>query len=292
MTGDTPEAIKQFKLRKSLRLNPLRNPERDTLKRLHKRKIDTEKIPYLPQGYWYHAKFSLGATEEYLLGLYYLQETASQLPVLALQHAAKEASINLEKATVLDMAAAPGSKTTQLAAAMKNKGKIVAVEEDIRRARALGNNLERCGVTNTFVYHKDALHIKDFDMQFDAILLDAPCSGNFSMDKRWFQKRKQHDAKKRAQLQEKLLTQALEVLKPGGIIVYSTCSLEPEENEQVLTNVLNNETLVSTGLTPGEPAMKQFQDMTYRSDMKLARRFWPHKHFVQGFFIAAIQKPK
>ncbi len=290
MTGDSPERILDFTIRPCLRVNTLKTTSKKLKQRLEKRGVKLVPVPFLPDAFWYEAPFSLGATEEYLLGLYYLQEAASQLPALALAHALKRAGKDITTSTVLDMTAAPGSKTTQLSALMRNTGTLVATDADRRRAQALTSNLERCGTENVHAYLKDGRHVQDLGMTFDAVLLDAPCSGNFAVEKGWLKKRQPHDPQGRARLQQRLLRAALAVLKPGGILVYSTCSLEPEEDEQLLTSTLTDESLVDTGLRIGDPALTSFAGKSFRTDMAKARRLWPHRHGTQGFFLVAVRK--
>lgn len=291
LTGDSPDDIVVSVDSSSLRVNPLRGSKEALVARLEQRGVSLDKVDFLPLAYRFKAPFSLGATEEYLLGLYYLQEVASQLPVVSLVHATKTAGIDLSSCTVLDMCAAPGSKTTQLAAAMGNEGSIVALDADRARCESLANNLERCGVTNTSVFHKDALFADDLGLLFDAVLLDAPCSGNFCSEKKWFAKRQMTDPRERASLQEELLAAALRVLKPGGVLVYSTCSLEVEEDERVVSSVDESvASLVDCGLSVGSPGVSSFDGEVFRSDISLSRRLWPHRDGTQGFFVAVFVK--
>jgi 16S rRNA C967 or C1407 C5-methylase (RsmB/RsmF family) len=166
---------------------------------------------------------------------------------------------------------------------MKNKGRIVAIDSNAPRITALKNNLERCGVKNCVVYQKDASHVDDLDVKFDKILLDAPCSGNFVADHGWFDKRSIEDIKRISKDQKSLLRAAVNVLKPDGVLVYSTCSLELEEDEEVIEWAIENLSLklVSTDLKIGDSGITP--------KTKLCRRFWPEKTATQGFFIAKIQ---
>lgn len=286
MIGDSPEEIFVTPRNQVLRINTLKTTAKDITERLNQKQVKLTSFPGIPLAYSYKAAFSLGSTEEYLLGHYYLQEPASQVPVLALQNILGD----LEGLTVLDMCAAPGSKTTQLAAAMKNTGLIVALDESRGRAEALANNCERCGVSNTQVYHKDALYASDIDLLFDAIILDAPCSGNFCSQKNWLSKRKPTDAKVVSRTQKELLDVALELLKPDGVLIYSTCSLEVEENEEVLDLLSDEYSIVDLGLDIGSPALSRFGSTSFREDMSNAVRLWPHRDGTQGFFVAGIIK--
>lgn len=274
-------------LRKSLRVNTLKMSEEELLSVLKRKGVKLEKIPFLDKGYWYESDFSLGATNEYLQGYYYLQEAASQLSVAALVPSAGE--------LVLDMSAAPGGKTSQMAAFMENKGFILAADSNFLRLESLSNNMERLGVKIVLSYKKDTRFIDDFEVFFDKILLDAPCSGNFADDDTWFGSRFIKGIEDSAQKQKELLLAALKVLKKGGVLVYSTCSLEPEENELNIDWLLKNNPsleLEETGLRVGDPGLTKVFDKDLDSSISKCRRFWPHKHSTQGFFIARIRKKR
>ncbi|MBE0632924.1 RsmB/NOP family class I SAM-dependent RNA methyltransferase, partial [Candidatus Bathyarchaeota archaeon] len=206
----TPQAI---------RVNPLKTQASDLIDTLSSQGVELEKIPYLDHGYrvrW--SPFSLGASVEYLLGLYSLQESASQYPMQVLTPTSSD--------KVLDMASAPGGKTTQAAAYMQNKGIIVALDISRDRLFATENNVERCGVINASIHHVDALELPD-KPSFTKILLDAPCSGNYVTDLDWFNKRSLSDIESNAELQRRLISKALNLLETNGVLLYSTCSLEP-----------------------------------------------------------------
>ncbi len=178
----------------------------------------------------------LGRALEHLLGYYYVQELASMLPIIALNPKNNE--------RILDLCAAPGSKTTQLSAEIKNSGLIIANEINLGRIKILASNLERCGVTNTIITRKEGRalcsKLKELNFKFDKILLDAPCSGEgtirstpatYSM---WNFK----TIKRLSRIQKQLFETAFEILEIGGEIVYSTCTHAPEENEEVLDYIL------------------------------------------------------
>ena len=278
---------REINLRKSLRINTLKISEDVLAKRLKSSNIKLEKIPYTKYGYYYDAKFSLGATPEYLMGYYYLQEAASQLPVQVLDPQPHE--------NILDMAASPGSKTTQIAQWMENKGIIIALDTDSRRLFALRNNLERCSASNVICYKKDARFAGDLKMEFDKVLLDAPCSGNYVIEKDFFIKKSIDGVRERSRLQKELLKAAVKVLKNEGTLVYSTCSLEPEENEMNMDWLLNKYPemkLEETGLAAGDPGITNVFDKKLNSEIKKCRRFWPDKTGTEGFFIAKLKKIK
>jgi NOL1/NOP2/sun family putative RNA methylase len=266
-----PEKIS---IKQSIRFNTLKISEQELIKRLREKNIRLTKISFTDFGYYVEAEFSLSSTPEYLQGYYYIQEAASQLPAQVLDVKPGE--------TVLDMCAAPGSKTTQLAQYMQNKGCIVALDSNISRLAALKNNIERCGVKNCLVYHKDSCFVSDINKKFDRILLDAPCSGNFTTDPGWFDKRTIEGIISLTKNQKSLLRAAVSVLKPGGTIVYSTCSLEPEENEEVIEWALSNLPIKLL------PISLKIGDSGLTEKTTLCKRFWPEKTGTQGFFIAKL----
>ena len=274
-------------IRPSLRVNTLKIQENELINRLKRERVRLEKVPFLEWGYWYEAKFSMGATPEYLLGYYYLQEAASQLPVQVLNPQPDE--------TILDMAAAPGSKTTQIAQYLNGKGIIMALDENVHRLVSVRNNLERCGVTNAILYKKDARFVPDFKMEFDKVLLDAPCSGNFITDKDWFNKKTLDGIKERARLQKELLKAAVKVLKPCGTLVYSTCSICSEENEGVIDYLLKefpNSELEKIKLDnlKQSPCILNYKNQAYSEEIKKCLRIWPQDNDTEGFFVAKITK--
>lgn len=267
----------------AIRINPLRTTDEKLVETLTEQGVELEKIPCLDHGFKViNSPFSLGASIEYLLGYYSLQETASQYPVQALQPKQED--------RLLDMASAPGGKTTQAAAYMQNKGIIVAVDINRDRLFATENNVERCGVTNTSIHHVDSLELPDKE-GFTKVLLDAPCSGNYVTDNQWFKRRTREDIERNAELQKRLITKALNLLESGGVLLYSTCSLEPEENEQNIQWLLENhdvELVELDGL--GDPALTNLYDISLDQKISYCRRFWPDKTGTQGFFVAKVVK--
>jgi len=175
------------------------------------------------------SSFSIGATHEYLFGYYYLQSISSIIPSLVLNPSYND--------KVLDMCSAPGSKTTHLAQLMNNMGVIVANEINRKRMRSLKSNIYRMGITNTILLNMDALRLKKFNLYFNKILLDAPCTGNPIKDKnRNVSKR---DIRYCSIRQKNMLSVAIDMLEENGEVVYSTCSPEIEENEYVIEYLLN-----------------------------------------------------
>ena len=276
LTGDetTPQAI---------RVNPMKTSDEELVNTLTDQEVKLEKISYLDHGYRVlESPFSLGANIEYLLGLYSLQESASQYPVQALNPSPSD--------TLLDMASAPGGKTTQASAYMQNKGIIVALDISRSRLYATENNVERCGVTNISIHHVDALELPE-EPVFTKILLDAPCSGNYVTDPYWFKKRNQIDIGHNAGLQKMLLSKALELLKPHGVLLYSTCSLEPEENELNMQWLLDNHDVNLMPLDgPGSLGFTEFNGSSLDDEISNCMRFWPDETGTQGFFVAKVVK--
>jgi NOL1/NOP2/sun family putative RNA methylase len=276
LTGDetTPLAI---------RVNPLKITDAELIETLSEQGVQLEKIPYLDHGYRVlYSPFSLGASIEYLLGMYSLQETASQYPVQVLKPTSSD--------KVLDMASAPGGKTTQAAAYMQNKGIIVAIDINRDRLYATENNVERCGITNTSIHHVDALALPD-KPGFTKILLDTPCSGNYVTDPHWFSKRTEQDIEHNAELQKKLLIKAINLIEAGGTLVYSTCSLEPEENELNINWLLENYNVELEEMDgPGSPALTEINGFKLDGSVIRCRRFWPDQTGTQGFFLAKVLK--
>ena len=255
------------------------------MERLAERGVVLEKIPFAQDGFWIRkSTFSLGSTSEYLRGLYYMQDAAAQIPVQILDPKPGE--------LVLDCCAAPGGKTTQLAQWMKNKGVIVACENSVHRMTSLKANVERCGTENVMIYAADAADVGEFGMRFDKVLLDAPCAGNFASDASWFSKRTVEDAKRNTATQRKLFQAAIGVLRQGGTLVYSTCSLEPEENEFIIEWALKNLPVkcVETGVKYGVEGVTYVLDQQLSEQVRFTRRVWPQNGQNEGFFVAKLVK--
>ncbi|MBI2565327.1 RsmB/NOP family class I SAM-dependent RNA methyltransferase [Candidatus Woesearchaeota archaeon] len=269
----------------SIRINNEKISHEELLKRLQKQGVVLEKIPFTKNGYWIKkSQFSLGAIIEYLLGYYYIQESAAQIPVEVLDPKSNE--------LILDACAAPGGKTTQISQLMKNKGTIVAIELKQHRLIALKSSVERMQTENVIVYKDDARNIKKYSLLFDKILLDAPCSGNYVTDMNWFKKRSFEGVQKSAGMQRKLIESCVNVLKKDGILVYSTCTLEPEENELNIQWALDNlpVKLENINITIGDDGLANVFGKKLSSELKKCRRFWPWKTNTEGFFIAKLRK--
>lgn len=229
------------------------------------------------------APLAAGATSEYMLGHYYIQDLSSCMAVAALD-VQKDLS-------VLDMAAAPGGKTTFIAQRMENTGSIVALEPNAKRARSMTFNIDRLGVCNTCVCNVDGLQALELG-QFDRVLLDAPCSceGVIAKDPSRKTSHSPQDVDYCAGRQAELLRVAIHAVKPGGIVVYSTCSFAPEENEAVVDMAVREFGVTVEPLAHGSEGMAAFGNTTFDAGTRNTRRFYPHLHDTTGFFVARLRK--
>lgn len=267
--------FKEIRNKHCIRVNNLKINARELVKRLESKGLSLKKVPFTENGYYVRSKFSLGATPEYLLGLYGMQEAVSQLPVKVLE----------PKGVVLDSCAAPGGKTAQIAEKVEA---VVALESQSARLSSLLNNLERFGVNNALVYHADARSFET-KFKFKKILVDAPCSGNFVTDREWFDKQSVSNFLTRQKLQKEILSNVAGLLDAKGELVYSTCSLEPEENELVLQWAVEKLGLKVVPIDCiGVNGLTDIFGNKLDSQIKNARRIWPSIADTQGFFIAKL----
>ena len=276
-----------------IRANTLRTHRRELAQSLINRGVTLE-----PVGKWskvglqvFESQVPLGATPEYLAGHYILQAASSFLPVMALAPQEHE--------RILDMAAAPGGKTTYIAALIKNTGCIFANDSNKSRAKGLIGNVHRLGVKNTIICSYDAKEFPRVIGGFDRVLLDAPCSGTgvIAKDPSVKTNKTEKDFMQLPHLQKQLLLCAIDSVdhtsKTGGYIVYSTCSVTVEENEQVVQYALAkrpNVKLVQTGLTFGVDGFVSYMGKQFDPKMKMTKRYYPHAYNVDGFFVSKFKK--
>lgn len=275
-------------LRRSIRVNTLKISVEECKKKMSKNWMLTA-IPWCEEGFWIEHKKGrrdIGNTLEHQLGYIYVQEAASMIPPIVLD--VKEGM------NVLDMCASPGSKASQIAMYMGNKGVLIANDYKGMRIKSLGLNLQRCGVSNEII---TLMPGHQFKMEFDRVLVDAPCSGTGTIRKSlktlriWNPKM----IKRLAVTQKNLIEVGFENLKKDGILVYSTCTLEPEEDEEVVDYLLNKydnaklEEINIKGLKRSEPIL-EFEGKKYNKEIKKIIRIWPQDNDTEGFFIAKIKK--
>lgn len=276
----------------TIRTNTLKTKRRELAQALIQRGVNLD-----PVGDWskvglkiLDSQVPIGATPEYLAGYYMLQAASSFLPVMALAPQQGE--------KVLDMAAAPGGKTTHIAQLMRNTGVLFSNDINEDRIAGLRGNIQRLGVTNCIITNYDGRKFPKLMTGFDRVLLDAPCSGLgvIAKDQSIKTHRTVEDIKKNAHLQKELLLAAIDCCNSksstGGFIVYSTCSVSIEENEEVVQYALNNRRvkLVDTGLGIGSDGFYRFRAKVFDRKMQLCRRIYPHVHNMDGFFVAKLRK--
>ncbi|HEX9816984.1 MAG TPA: RsmB/NOP family class I SAM-dependent RNA methyltransferase [Candidatus Thermoplasmatota archaeon] len=277
-----------------LRLNGLRAPPEDTLRRMRERGMILEDGPLPQAAKVVETEFSAGATPEYLSGRYFLQDLSSQLAPTALDPQPGE--------RIADLSAAPGGKTVAIADMMGDDGVIAAFEIDRARHQALTSNLARCGVTSAVSWAKPGQSAKDLGEQFDAVLLDAPCTGEgvVSRDPRRRMGQLQ-EYESCAREQASLLETAAAITRPGGRIVYATCTLAPEENELQVERAVKELGLVVEDLPQqlrdvkvgGQALFPGIQKLGTRElipDVSKTLHALPHLHGILGFYVARLRK--
>jgi len=269
-------------LRQAIRINTQNAHKKKVVERLRSRGIELEEISFAKNGYWVcKSKFSIGAAPEYLLGFYSIQEAAAQIPVSLFE--------DLADKTILDACAAPGGKTVQLADVMRNTGVTISLDVNRKRLTALANQLERCRVRNTIVYEMDATRVSELNVKFDRILVDAPCSGNFAADRNWFHRRTIEDVRRNAAVQKEILTECQRVLRADGEMIYSTCSLEPEENELNVDWAINTLDLQTDPIhCYGQRGQTEVLGRKLDASVGNSVRIWPG--ITQGFFVCKFRR--
>ena len=294
-------------LRKSMRVNTLKCSTEEFQRWAASKGWQIDPVPWCAEGFFVDREDrteALGKDLLHILGYVYMQEAASMLPVALLDPQPGE--------MVLDMSAAPGSKSTQIAARMRGMGIVVCNDVQEKRIWSLLSNLQRCGVTQGVVTRKVGQWFGNAATErFDRVLCDAPCTaqGTVRKDSDALRYCSLENIHKMARLQESLLEAAVHTCKVGGRIVYSTCTLTPEENEGVVRLVLEKyptqlrvvdpSTLI---LDNGELAMNRAIDDSSRvqelffsrtSNLKPSHpflRLWPQTYDTEGFFSAVIEK--
>lgn len=247
-----------------------------------------KKIPYVKNGFYYDSDVQPAKHPYYFAGLYYLQDPSAMTPASRLP--VEEGEV------VLDLCAAPGGKATELAAKLHGTGLLIANDISSKRAKALLKNIELFGVENSFIVTEYPQKLQEyFTGFFDKILIDAPCSGEGmfrkepSMVKAWEQNGPEFYAK----LQEEILQQALPMLKPGGMLLYSTCTFSPLEDEGTVEKILEMDANMELldmegyeGFSEGNPELIG----SNREEIRKCVRIFPHKLDGEGHFLALFHK--
>ncbi|EML4354848.1 TPA: 16S rRNA (cytosine(1407)-C(5))-methyltransferase RsmF [Enterobacter hormaechei subsp. steigerwaltii] len=279
----------QRPLRRSIRVNTLKISAGAFLDLVSPYGWQLTPVPWCEEGFWIERddeeSLPLGSTAEHLSGLFYIQEASSMLPVAALFADGNQPE------RVMDVAAAPGSKTTQIAARMNNRGAILANEFSASRVKVLHANISRCGIHNVALTHFDGrVFGAALPEAFDAILLDAPCSGEGVV-------RKDPDALKNwsvesnleiAATQRELIDSAFHALRPGGTLVYSTCTLNRDENEDVCLWLKQRYADAVEFL----PLDTLFDSASHAATPEGFLHVLPQIYDCEGFFVARLRKTR
>lgn len=268
-----------------IRVNTLRIAPERLLHRLLSQGIGVERIPWEPT--LFRLDRLPGRLIEHWLGLFYVQEATQALPVIALDPKPGE--------TVLDMCAAPGGKATHIAARMENRGCLVANEPSGRRQQGLLANVNRLGIFNATItgYRGESF---PSGPRFDRVLIDAPCSAEGTLRKSASLAggASASAIRRLSSLQRRLIVRGYDLLRPGGILVYSTCTFAPEENEAVVAHLLNERDGRIVPIEPPFPAaggLTEWDGDRFAPEMSGCVRIYPHHIDSGGGFVARIERP-
>lgn len=269
-----------------LRVNSLLTRRKDLAYALSQRKVESGNLDWTDTALVaFKSEVPLGATPEYLAGHYFIQGANSMLPVLNLEIG--------EDMRVVDLCAAPGGKSTHIGAILNHTGVLYANDVNKDRIASLRANISRMGIPNAIVTNMDALK---FNVgKVDRVLLDAPCSGTgvISKDPSAKTTKSFEGIKRIVKTQEKLILHAFDMLKAGGIMVYSTCSVLPDENEGVVDYLLSqrkNARVMDPDVAVGRDGFVNFRGTNFNGSLSKAKRIYPHVHNMDGFFYAKIKK--
>ena len=251
--------------------------------------FEIKPIPWIENGFYYDGdKVQAAKHPYYFAGLYYLQEPSAMTPANKLPVEPGD--------KVLDVWAAPGGKATELGAKLQGEGVLIANDISNSRAKGLLKNIEVFGIGNVLVLSEEPGKIEDYFPEFfDKILIDAPCSGEgmFRKDKKMVKAWEEHGPEFFAKIQRSIVTQAARMLKPGGMILYSTCTFDPEENEGTIEYLLKEypefvikDMIPYEGFAPGKPEVTESKDEAFAKTV----RIWPHKLQGEGHYLALLQK--
>jgi NOL1/NOP2/sun family putative RNA methylase len=270
--------------------NTLRTTPEELRARLAGDGIETEPIGWYPGAFRLPADARPGKTLPYLTGHYHVQEEVSLLPVTLLDPRPGE--------RILDLCAAPGNKTVQTAVRMGNRGTVIAVEKSRHRIGLVLRNTERLGVTCTAAFLANAGNLPREVGLFDRVLADVPCNCEGTTRKNpeviW---REEMPPGMMSGNQLAILRKAVKKCRPGGRIVYSTCTYAPEENEAVVDAVLGEAEPGSLRLLPARvdgfrtaPGITSWQGERWHPTLERTMRVYPHLNDTGGFFVAVLEK--
>ncbi len=277
----------------SLRINPLKAGKNEFLE---KQPFTLDIVPWCENGYYYSTDDTPGKHPYHEAGVYYIQEPSAMAPVEYLDVKPGE--------RVLDLCAAPGGKSTQIATKMQGKGMLMCNEIHPARAKILSENIERLGITNAVVLNETPAYLSDmFEGYFDKILVDAPCSGEgmFRKNEEACTEWSLENVRICSERQDEILDCAASMLKPGGRIVYSTCTFAPMENEGSIYRFLKRHAEFATeivpmydGMTAGKLEWYLKEDACTETEVEeqVARtiRLWPHRLRGEGHYLAVLTK--
>ncbi len=266
--------------------NPLKTTPEDLTAQLASSGVELESLSWYANAFRSHNWSKPGSTIPFVAGWYYVQEEIALTAVALLDPQPGEC--------VLDLCAAPGGKTAQIAMRLAGAGTVIANEKNIGRLSSLSSTIGRLGLTNVIVTNYDGRSIPLAPHSCDRVLLDVPCSGEGTVRK-GFQNINWRPGYSEwvSSVQRQILDRALQLVKPGGVVVYSTCTFAPEENEAVLDKILGDRGVIESVSIPGliaMPGLTEWQGKTYRADVTHAQRYFPHFNNTGGFFAARIRR--
>jgi len=271
----------------NVRVNTIRITPEQLIERLLRKGFEVERMGWCPYLLSLDGELSAGSTVEHWLGLYYIQEATSLIAPMVLSPKPHE--------VVLDMCAAPGGKTTHIAMLMQNSGTVVANDPNPRRLRALMSNIFRLSVANCIVTQHDGIRMSADGFKFDKAIVDVPCSAEGNLRKT--PSRRYNISTKYSLrisgLQKALLLKAIDLVKVGGIIVYSTCTFAPEENEMVVQHALQTRDVRIEPIeidVPSSNGLTEWEGIPFHKDMQYALRIYPHHFNSGGGFVALLRK--
>jgi len=276
-------------LQKAFRVNTIKADKKQVLEKFSEYGIQANSVGWHPEAFTTDF-FEIGNTIEHFMGYIYIQELTSMMPAVVLSE-----SLSGNR-TILDCCAAPGSKTTQIASMMGNKGCIIANDIDYVRIKALKFNIEKLGVLNTIITNQD-FRFFSIPEKFDAVLLDAPCTseGTIRKDRNILSHWSEKKIFGLSRLQKQMILKGFDLLRDGGSMVYSTCTFAPEENEEVVQYLLDNrkgvkiEKIKLKGFKLSEGILK-WNKKEFAKEIENCSRVWPHHNDTDGFFMAKIRK--